>query len=59
MDEYTSEIEKVRSMICIGQTLDRKEWVEKNKGYLEQLLKKQAELKEKGIVHKNGSMRET
>jgi hypothetical protein len=46
-------------MICIGQTLNREEWVEKNKGYLEQLLKKQAELKEKGIVHKNGSMRET
>lgn len=59
MDEYTSEIEKVRSMICIGQTLAREEWVEKNKAYLEQLLKKQVELKEKGIVHKNGSMRET
>ena len=52
-------LQKVRSMICIGQTLAREEWVEKNKAYPEQLLKKQVELKEKGIVHKNGSMRET
>ena len=59
MDEYASEIEKVRSMICIGQTLGRDEWVEKNEEYLERLLHMQAELQDKGIIHKSGPMRET
>ena len=58
IDEYTFEIEKVRSMIQIGQTLGREEWVEKNKEYLERLLRMQTELKEKGVIHKSGSMRE-
>lgn len=59
MDEYASEIEKVRSMICIGQTLGRDEWVKKNEEYLERLLHMQAELQDKGIIHKSGPMRET
>lgn len=58
MDEYALEIERVHSMIRIGQTLDREEWVKKNKEYLERLLRMKAELAEKGIVHKSGSMRE-
>lgn len=58
IDEYTSEIERVRSMINIGQTLGREEWVEKNKEYLERLLRMKEELKEKGIIHKSGPMRE-
>ena len=58
MDEYASEVEKVRSMIRIGQTLGRDEWVKKNEEYLERLLHIQTELEEKGIVHKSGSMRE-
>ena len=58
MVEYASEIEKVRSMIRIGQMLGREEWVEKNKEYLERLLHMHEELTEKGIVHKSGSMRE-
>ena len=59
MDEYASEIEKVRSMICIGQTLGRDEWVKKNEEYLERLHHMQAELQDKGIIHKSGPMRET
>ena len=58
IDEYASEIERVRSMINIGQTLGREEWVEKNKEYLERLLRMKEELKEKGIIHKSGPMRE-
>ena len=58
LSEYTSEIEKVRSMIRLGQTLGREEWVEKNKEYLERLIQMQSKLTEKGIVHKSGSMRE-
>ena len=58
MDEYALEIERVGSMIRIGQTLGREEWVKKNKEYLERLLRIKAQLDEKGIVHKSGSMRE-
>jgi hypothetical protein len=56
--EYASEIEKVRAMIRIGQTLGRDEWVKKNQEYLDCLIRMQGEVEEKGIVHKSGSMRE-
>ena len=55
---YAAEIEKVRSMIRIGETLGRNEWVTKNQEYLDRLSRMQNELEKKGIVHKSGSMRE-
>ncbi len=58
LDEYALEIEKVSAMIRMGQTLGRDEWVQKNQEYLDRLIKMQGEVKEKGIVHKSGSMRE-
>lgn len=58
LDEYELEIEKVSAMICMGQTLGRDEWVQKNQEYLDRLIQMQCEVKEKGIVHKSGSMRE-
>ncbi len=58
LDEYAAEIEKVRSMIRIGETLGRNEWVTKNQEYLDRLSRMQNELEKKGIVHKSGSMRE-
>ena len=58
LDEYAAEIEKARSMIRIGQTLGREEWVKKNQEYLERLIRMQKELADKGIVHKSGPMRE-
>ena len=58
IDEYASEIERVQSMIRIGQTLGRKGWVEKNTEYLERLLRMKEELDKKGIIHKSGAMRE-
>lgn len=58
LDEYASEIEKVRAMIRIGQTLGRDEWAQKNQEYLARLIQMQGEVQEKGIVHKSGSMRE-
>lgn len=58
LDEYAAEIEKARSMIRIGQTLGREEWVKKNQEYLDRLIRMQKELADKGIVHKGGSMRE-
>ena len=58
LDEYVSEIEKVRSMIRIGQTLGRDEWVHKNQEYLDRLIRMHDELEKKGVIHKSGSMRE-
>lgn len=58
LDEYASEIEKVRSMIRIGQTLGRDEWVHKNQEYLDRLIRMHDELEKKGVIHKSGSMRE-
>lgn len=58
IDEYEAEIEKVRSMIRIGQTLGRDDWVDKNEEYLKRLVNMRSELAERGIVHKSGSMRE-
>ena len=58
LDEYASEIDKVRAMIRIGQTLGRDEWVKKNQEYLDCLIRMRGEVEEKGIVHKSGSMRE-
>lgn len=58
LDEYELEVEKVSAMISMSRTLGRNEWVEKNQEYLDRLIRMQSELKEKGIVHKSGSMRE-
>ncbi len=58
LDEYTAEIEKASAMIRISQTLGREEWVKKNQEYLDQLIRMQKVLEDKGIIHKSGSMRE-
>lgn len=58
LDEYASEIERVSSMIRMGQTLGRDEWVRKNQEYLDRLIRMHDDLDKKGIIHKSGSMRE-
>lgn len=58
LDEYASEIERVSSMIRMGQTLGRDEWVRKNQEYLDRLIRMHDNLDKKGIIHKSGSMRE-
>lgn len=58
LDEYDREIEKVTSMIHMANTLGRKDWIEKNQEYLKKLEKLKAEVEDKGIVHKSGSIRE-
>ena len=58
LTEYDNEIEKVRSMIHIAKTLGRDDWVEKNQEYLCKLEETKAEVEDKGIVHKSGTIRE-
>lgn len=58
LDEYAEEIDKVREMIRIGETLGRSDWIEKNKEYLSRLEAVRARVEKDGIVHKSGSMRE-
>ena len=58
LDEYDREIEKVNSMIQMAMALGRNDWIEKNQEYLKNLETIKAEVEDKGIVHKSGSMRE-
>lgn len=58
LKEYDAEIENVREMIRIGETLGRDEWVRKNQDYLACLEKTRDRIKKEGIIHKNSSLRE-
>jgi len=56
--EYEAEIGRVLEQIELGVRLDRKDWVEKNRNYLETLEKMLARIRTEGLVHKNGHIRE-
>jgi len=56
--EYEAEIGRVRKQIELGVSLDRKDWVEKNRNYLDVLEKMLARIQTEGVVHKNGHLRE-
>ncbi len=56
--EYREEIKRVGAQIALGERLGRSEWVEKNKEYLELLLTMVERIRQEGIVHKNGALRE-
>ena len=56
--EYREEVKRVGAQIALGKRLGRPEWVDKNKEYLELLLAMVERIRQEGIVHKNGSLRE-
>ena len=56
--EYEAEIGRVRKQIELGVSLDRSDWVEKNRNYLDVLEKMLARIQTEGVVHKNGHLRE-
>ena len=56
--EYREEIKRVGAQIALGKRLNRPEWVDKNKEYLELLLAMVERIRQEGIVHKNGALRE-
>ena len=56
--EYEAEIGRVMEQIELGVRLGRKDWVEKNRNYLETLEKMLARIRTEGLVHKNGHIRE-
>ena len=56
--EYREEIKRVGVQIALGERLGRPEWVDKNKEYLELLLAMVERIRQEGIVHKNGALRE-
>lgn len=56
--EYREEIKRVGAQISLGKRLGRDEWVEKNQEYLELLLRMVERIRQEGIVHKNGALRE-
>jgi integrase len=56
--EYEAEIERVMKQIELGKSLDRSDWAEKNRNYLETLEKMLDRIQTDGVVHKNGHIRE-
>ena len=56
--ECEGEIGRVRKQIELGVSLDRSDWVEKNRNYLDVLEKMLARIQTEGVVHKNGHLRE-
>ena len=56
--EYREEIKRVGAQIALGERLGRSEWVVKNREYLELLLAMVERIRQEGIVHKNGALRE-
>jgi len=58
LPDYESEIKCVEGHIKIGEKLDRADWVDKNKQYLENLNRMKDRILQEGVVHKNGKLRE-
>ena len=56
--EYREEIKRVGAQIALGERFGRPEWVDKNKEYLELLLAMVERIRQEGIVHNNGALRE-
>ena len=56
--EYREEIRRVGAQIALGKRLGRQEWVDKNQEYLELLMAMAERIRQEGIVHKNGVLRE-
>jgi hypothetical protein len=56
--EYREEIKRVGAQIALGKRIGRPEWVEKNQEYLELLMAMMEGIRQDGIVHKNGALRE-
>ena len=56
--EYEEEIKRVKKLLEISKANDRNGWEEKNQEYLKTLENMVKRVKEEGIVHKNGSLRE-
>lgn len=56
--EYREEVKRVGAQIALSKRLGRQEWVEKNQEYLNLLLSVLERIREKGVVHKNGALRE-
>ena len=56
--EYREEIKRVGAQIALGKRLSRPEWVDKNQEYLNLLMAMAGRIRQEGIVHKNGALRE-
>ena len=56
--EYREEIKRVGVQIAIGKRIGRQEWVDKNQEYLDLLLRMVERIRQEGLVHKNGALRE-
>lgn len=55
---YEAEIKRVEALITIATQTERNDWAEKNKQYLNNLMRMRDKVLHDGIVHKNGNLRE-
>ena len=58
ISEYVEEINKVKKQLEISRKFCRADWEEKNQEYLDVLENMLARVREEGVVHKNGNLRE-
>lgn len=56
--EYKAEIERINEQLTLSRKLDRDEWVEKNRKYLDILERMLERIQKEGLIHKNGKLRE-
>lgn len=56
--EYEAEIARIKGKIRIGEEIGREDWINKNREYMEVLVKMVQRIKAEKIVHKNGATRE-
>lgn len=56
--EYEAEIERIKRQLELGEKLGRDEWVQKNQNYLETLEKMLVRIRNEGLIHKTGKLRE-
>ncbi len=55
---YEAEIKRVEALIIIATKTERFDWAEKNNRYLNNLKRIRDKIRQEGIVHKNGNLRE-
>ena len=55
---YDAEIKRVKALMIIGEAMDRSDWVDKNRVYLENLESMKTRILQERIIHKNGNLRE-
>ena len=55
---YDIEISRIKALISIAEKTERRDWIDKNQQYLNNLICMKERILQEGIVHKSGKLRE-